>query len=44
MNNSRIKKKIIPEKIIREIVEFLRIHDGRGKIPTTIKAWNEYFI
>jgi len=25
--NSRIKKKNIPEKLIREIVEFLRIHD-----------------
>jgi len=24
LNNSRIKKKIIPEKIIREIVEFFK--------------------
>ena len=44
MRNSRIKKKIIPGKIVREIVEFLGIHDGRRKIPTTIKARNEYFI
>ena len=44
MNNTRIKKKIIPEKLLREIVELCSAHDGRGKIPTTIEARDVCFI